>query len=68
MRLTARGVAGHGSMAHERNAVTAVAEAVARLGRHRFPLVPTDTVGQFLAVLSERPGSRSTPSRPTWRA
>ena len=38
MRLTARGPAGHGSMVHDQNAVTAVAEAVARLGRHRFPL------------------------------
>jgi acetylornithine deacetylase/succinyl-diaminopimelate desuccinylase-like protein len=56
MRLTARGTAGHGSMAHDNNAVTAVAEAVARLGRHRFPLVPTDTVVQFLAALSEETG------------
>jgi acetylornithine deacetylase/succinyl-diaminopimelate desuccinylase-like protein len=56
MRLTARGTAGHGSMAHDNNAVTAVAEAVARLGRHRFPLVLTDTVVQFLAALSEETG------------
>ncbi|BBZ52238.1 M20/M25/M40 family metallo-hydrolase [Mycobacterium heidelbergense] len=56
MRLTARGPAGHGSMAHDRNAVTAVAEAVARLGRHRFPLVMTDTVAQFLAAVSEETG------------
>ncbi|WP_424751731.1 M20/M25/M40 family metallo-hydrolase [Mycobacterium sp.] len=56
MRLTARGPAGHGSMAHDQNAVTAVAEAVARLGRHRFPLVLTDTVAQFLAAVSEETG------------
>ncbi|MEE6177704.1 M20/M25/M40 family metallo-hydrolase [Mycobacterium sp. 050134] len=56
MRLTARGPAGHGSMAHDRNAVTAVAEAVARLGRHRFPLVMTDTVAQFLTAVSEETG------------
>jgi acetylornithine deacetylase/succinyl-diaminopimelate desuccinylase-like protein len=56
MRLTARGPAGHGSMAHDRNAVTAVAEAVARLGRHRFPLVVTDTVAEFLAAVSEETG------------
>ncbi|OBF59893.1 hypothetical protein A5787_20965 [Mycobacterium sp. 852002-50816_SCH5313054-b] len=56
MRLTARGPAGHGSMVHDRNAVTAVAEAVARLGRHQFPLVVTDTVAQFLAVVSEETG------------
>ncbi|WP_197503663.1 M20/M25/M40 family metallo-hydrolase [Mycobacterium sp. 852002-30065_SCH5024008] len=56
MRLTARGPAGHGSMVHDRNAVTAVAEAVARLGRHQFPLVLTDTVAQFLAAVSEETG------------
>jgi len=56
MRLTARGQAGHGSMVHEQNAVTAVAEAVARLGRHRFPLVLTDTVAQFLAAVAEETG------------
>lgn len=56
MRLTARGRAGHGSMVHDHNAVTAVAEAVARLGRHRFPLVRTDTVSEFLAAVSEETG------------
>ena len=43
MRLTARGRAGHGSMIHDDNAVTAVAEAVAKLGRHQFPIVLTDS-------------------------
>lgn len=56
MKLTARGPAGHGSMVHDQNAVTAVAEAVARLGRHQFPLVLTDTVNQFLAAVSEETG------------
>jgi acetylornithine deacetylase/succinyl-diaminopimelate desuccinylase-like protein len=56
MKLTARGPAGHGSMVHDQNPVTAVAEAVARLGRHRFPLVVTDTVTQFLAAVSEETG------------
>jgi acetylornithine deacetylase/succinyl-diaminopimelate desuccinylase-like protein len=56
MKLTARGPAGHGSMVHEQNPVTAVAEAVGRLGRHRFPLVLTDTVAQFLAVVSDETG------------
>ncbi len=56
MRLTARGPAGHGSMVHDQNPVTAVAEAVARLGRHRFPLVVTDTVTHFLAAVSEETG------------
>ena len=67
MRLTARGRAGHGSMIHDDNAVTAVAEAVARLGRHQFPLVLTDTVAQFLAGRQRGDrATRSTPTRPTW--
>jgi len=56
MRLTARGRAGHGSMIHDDNAVTAVAEAAARLGRHRFPIVMTDAVEQFLAAVAEETG------------
>ncbi len=56
MKLTARSFAGHGSMIHEHNAVTAVAEAVAKLGRHEFPLVMTDAVGQFLAAITEETG------------
>jgi acetylornithine deacetylase/succinyl-diaminopimelate desuccinylase-like protein len=56
MRLTARGRAGHGSMVHDENAVTTIANAVARLGRHQFPLVLTDTVAQFLEAVSEETG------------
>ncbi|WP_422747351.1 M20/M25/M40 family metallo-hydrolase [Mycobacterium sp. WMMD1722] len=56
MRLTARGRAGHGSMVHDDNAVTAVAEAVAKLGRHEFPLVLTDPVQQFLTAVAEETG------------
>ncbi|KUI29606.1 hypothetical protein AU196_04615 [Mycobacterium sp. IS-1742] len=56
MRLTARGRAGHGSMVHDDNAVTAVAEAVAKLGRHQFPLVLSDTVEQFLDAVAEETG------------
>jgi len=56
MRVTARGTAGHGSMAHDDNAVTLLAETVARLGRHRFPLVLRESVLQFLAAVSEETG------------
>ncbi|MDA4107938.1 M20/M25/M40 family metallo-hydrolase [Mycolicibacterium holsaticum] len=56
MRLTARGRAGHGSMTNDDNAVTAVAEAVAKLGRHRFPIVLSDSVEQFLAAVAEETG------------
>ena len=59
MRLTARGRAGHGSMINDDNAVTAVAEAAARLGRHQFPIVTTDAVEQFLRPSPRRPGTPS---------
>ncbi|KDF01843.1 hypothetical protein Y900_023655 [Mycolicibacterium aromaticivorans JS19b1 = JCM 16368] len=64
MRLTARGRAGHGSMVHDDNAVTAVAEAVARLGRHQFPLVLTDSVQQFLTAVAEETGYSFDPESP----
>jgi acetylornithine deacetylase/succinyl-diaminopimelate desuccinylase-like protein len=44
-------------MVHDDNAVTIVAEAVARLGRHQFPLVLTDPVAQFLAAVGEETGN-----------
>src|SRR5262249_15754688 len=47
MRLRAHGTPGHGSMVHRDNAVTALAEAVARLGRHTFPRVLTGTIRAF---------------------
>lgn len=56
MRLTARGRAGHGSMLHEDNAVTAIAGAVDRLGRHQFPLVLNPAVEQFLTAVAEETG------------
>jgi acetylornithine deacetylase/succinyl-diaminopimelate desuccinylase-like protein len=56
MRLVARGRPGHGSMRQEDNAVTRLAEAVARVGNHEFPVVMTKTVRQFLEALSEQLG------------
>ena len=56
MKLSVRSHAGHGSMIHDSNAVTAVAEATAKLGRHEFPLVMTDAVGQFLTAITEETG------------
>ncbi|MGI9092438.1 MAG: M20/M25/M40 family metallo-hydrolase [Mycobacteriales bacterium] len=53
MRLRASGRPGHGSMVHDDNAVTALCEAVARLGTHEFPMVMTRTVRQFLEGVSE---------------
>ncbi|AFR48979.1 M20/M25/M40 family metallo-hydrolase [Gordonia sp. KTR9] len=64
MRLTAEARAGHGSFLHEENAVTEVAEAVARIGRHRFPLVMTESVSQFLAEVSAETGLDLSPEAP----
>jgi acetylornithine deacetylase/succinyl-diaminopimelate desuccinylase-like protein len=56
MRLTATGRAGHGSMTNDDNAVTELCEAVARLGRHRFPVRVTKTVRRFLDEVSDALG------------
>lgn len=56
IKLVARGRAGHGSALHPDNAVTAVAEAVAALGRTRWPVRLTDTTTQLLAGLAELTG------------
>ena len=56
LKLRVRGRAGHGSMVHEDNAVAKLSEAVAKLGNHRFPLVLTDSVREFLDGVSELTG------------
>ncbi|GAA4409743.1 M20/M25/M40 family metallo-hydrolase [Actinokineospora soli] len=56
MKLRTRGRAGHGSMVHEDNAVTKLTQAVAKLGTHKFPLVLTESVREFLAAMSELTG------------
>jgi acetylornithine deacetylase/succinyl-diaminopimelate desuccinylase-like protein len=53
IRLTATGTAGHGSMINDDNAVTRLCEAVARLGRHEFPIHITKTVRAFLDEVSD---------------
>ncbi|MEV6376787.1 M20/M25/M40 family metallo-hydrolase [Micromonospora musae] len=64
LRLHAKGRPGHGSMVHDDNAVTALAEAVARIGRHRFPVVVTPTVRAFLEEVSELLGIELDPEDP----
>ena len=56
MKLVARGRAGHGSLVNNANAVTAVAEAVARVGRYEWPVRLTKTVQFFLDELAEAIG------------
>jgi acetylornithine deacetylase/succinyl-diaminopimelate desuccinylase-like protein len=53
MKLTVTGRAGHGSMLTDDNAVTALCEAVARVGRHRWPIRLTDTTRRFLDEVGE---------------
>jgi acetylornithine deacetylase/succinyl-diaminopimelate desuccinylase-like protein len=48
LRLVARGTAGHGSMLQPDNAVTELAEAVARIGRHEWPVRLTPAAQAFL--------------------
>ncbi|MGN6609148.1 MAG: M20/M25/M40 family metallo-hydrolase [Jatrophihabitans sp.] len=55
-RLKAVGAPGHGSMLHDDNAVTRLAEAVSRVGRHEWPLVITDTVRATIEGLSAATG------------
>jgi acetylornithine deacetylase/succinyl-diaminopimelate desuccinylase-like protein len=61
MRLTARGTAGHGSMIQPDNAVTAVAEAVARIGRHEWPARETEAAFAFLREACAALGIEFTP-------
>lgn len=44
MKLTANGRAGHGSMMNEENALTALTDAVARIGKYQWPQRYTQTV------------------------
>ena len=61
MRLTARGTAGHGSMVQSDNAVTTLAEAVARLGRHQWPARETRAAFAFMRAACAALGIEFTP-------
>ncbi|QMU98129.1 M20/M25/M40 family metallo-hydrolase [Microbacterium esteraromaticum] len=56
LRLVAKGRAGHGSRYHEHNAVTRLAEAVAAIGRTRWPIRLTPTTQALLQGLSDLTG------------
>ncbi|MBW8796546.1 MAG: M20/M25/M40 family metallo-hydrolase [Streptomyces sp.] len=61
MKLKVAGTAGHGSMIHRDNAITELSEAVARLGRHRFPVRVTKTTRAFLDELGDALGTELDP-------
>lgn len=56
LRLKVEGTAGHGSMLHIDNPVAKLAAAVTRLDQHRFPLILTDPVHDFLHGVAELTG------------
>jgi acetylornithine deacetylase/succinyl-diaminopimelate desuccinylase-like protein len=64
LRLTARGTAGHGSMVQPDNAVTELAEAIGRLGRHEWPVRLLPSVGAFLEGAAEALGVEFMPNDP----
>jgi acetylornithine deacetylase/succinyl-diaminopimelate desuccinylase-like protein len=64
LKLTAKGRAGHGSMVNDDNAVTLLAEAVAAIGRHRFPVRLTKTVRRLLDELADAYGLDVDPDDP----
>jgi acetylornithine deacetylase/succinyl-diaminopimelate desuccinylase-like protein len=64
LRLVAKGRAGHGSMVTDDNAIVTIAEAVARIGRHEWPLRLTPTVVRFLEEISEALGIEFDPKEP----
>ncbi len=61
MRLTARGTAGHGSALQRNNAVTELAETVARIGRHEWPTRLTPSARAFLQAAADALGLEFTP-------
>jgi acetylornithine deacetylase/succinyl-diaminopimelate desuccinylase-like protein len=61
LRLTARGTAGHGSLLQHENAVTEIAETVARIGRHEWPTRFTASARAFMEAASGALGLEFTP-------
>lgn len=56
MKLTATGRAGHGSMMNDENALTALTEAVAKIGRFEWPQRYTSTVKILFKKIAEATG------------
>jgi acetylornithine deacetylase/succinyl-diaminopimelate desuccinylase-like protein len=56
IRLTAHGRAGHGSQVNPENAVTRLAEAVARIGGHSWPVEVPATVATMLEGIKDQFG------------
>ena len=62
MKLTAKGRAGHGSMENNENAITAISEAVAKIGRHQWPQRYTNTVKVLFEKIASATGRELNPT------
>jgi acetylornithine deacetylase/succinyl-diaminopimelate desuccinylase-like protein len=62
LRLSAVGTAAHGSLVHDDNAVTYLAEAIAKIGRYEWPLDITPTVEALLRGVAEIAGIEYEPT------
>ena len=56
MKLTADGRAGHGSMMNDENALTALSEAVTKIGKYQWPQRYTKTVKLLFQKIAEATG------------
>ena len=56
MKLTAKGLAGHGSFINNENSVTALSEAVAKIGNYEWPQTYTSAVNQLFTELAKALG------------
>lgn len=62
MKLTAQGVASHGSVINEQNAVTRLADAVAKVGNFKWPQRITKTNEIFFRKIAELSGKAYDPN------
>lgn len=61
MKLTASGVASHGSVINDQNAVTRLADAVAKVGNYKWPQRITKTNEIFFKKIAELSGKKYDP-------
>jgi len=58
IKLTAKGTAGHGSMINQDNAVTALSEAVQKIGNHKWPQRYTKTIKSLFSHVAKATGNK----------
>ena len=56
MKLTATGLAGHGSFINNENSVTSLSEAIAKIGNYEWPQTYTSAVNQLFTELAKALG------------